>query len=210
MAWWAVLKCRKIDKQQLEFPTWFNSTFVKQLNLQERQQKMNAESMDYISRYGMANSPFWSNIFEQFDPGCTGIPIKQYYPFFDLRLVNFLVSIPPIPWLVNKNILRESMKGRLPEAIRTRRKIVFQAPDKYTNGMREMVGLWIGDLLKNTPSLEEYVDTAELIRFLQSEEIDTGKFMGVEKTLALAYWLRSSQVVSPCRTKLEVVSCSSV
>lgn len=198
---------RKINKQQLGLPTWFNSAKVKQLNLQERYEKINAESIDYISRYGMANSPFWSNLFEQLDPGCTGIAIKQYYPFFDLRLVNFLVSIPPIPWLVNKNILRESIKGRLPEAIRTRRKIVFQAPDEYTKGMREMVKLWIGDLLKDTPGLEEYVDTAELLRCLESEEIDTGKFMGLEKTLALAYWLRSYQVVSPNKAKLEALYC---
>ncbi|NJM19855.1 MAG: asparagine synthetase B [Richelia sp. RM2_1_2] len=197
---------RKINKEKLELPTWFNSDFVKRLDLQERYQKMNGELIDYISRYGMANSPFWSNLFEQFDPGSTGIPIKHYYPFFDLRLVNFLVSIPPVPWLVNKNILREAMKGRLPEAIRTRKKIVFEAPDGYTKVMQEMVGSWIGDLLKNTPLLEDYVDTAELSRFLQSSEIDTGKFLELEKTLAVAYWLRNSQVVSENQVKLEAVS----
>ncbi|MGF1676144.1 MAG: hypothetical protein ACFCUV_21030 [Rivularia sp. (in: cyanobacteria)] len=60
---------RKITKQKVEFPTWFNADFVKQQDLQQRYQKMGAESIDYISRYGMANSPFWSNLFEQFDPG---------------------------------------------------------------------------------------------------------------------------------------------
>ncbi|NJO59173.1 MAG: asparagine synthase [Richelia sp. RM2_1_2] len=198
---------RKINKEKLELPTWFNSDFVKRLDLQSRYQKMNAELIDYISRYGMANSPFWSNLFEQFDPGFTGVAVKHYYPFFDLRLVNFLVSIPPVPWLVNKNILRESMKGKLPEAIRTRKKIVFEAPDVYTKGMQEMVELWIGDLLKNTPGLEDYVDTAGLSRFLQSSEIDTAKFMELEKTLAVAYWLRNSQVVLSNKVKLEAVSC---
>ncbi len=197
---------RKINKQQLGFPTWFNSDFVQQLDLQERQQKMNAESIDNISRYGMANTPFWSNIFEQFDPGATGVAAKHYYPFFDLRLVNFLVSIPPVPWLVNKNILRESMQGKLPEAIRTRRKIVFHAPSEYIQGMRDVPGLWISDLLKNTPGLEEYVNTTELLKCLESEEIDTGKLMGLEKTLAVAYWLRSYQVVSPNQAKLEAAS----
>lgn len=198
---------RKINKEKLELPTWFNSDKVKQLNLYERYQKMSAETIDYISRYGMANSPFWSNLFEQFDSGCTGIPVKHYYPFFDLRLVNFLVSIPPVPWLVNKNILREAMKGRLPEAIRTRKKIVFQAPDEYTQGMRDTAGLWISDLLKNTPGLAEYVNTAELLRFLQSEAIDTGKLLEVEKTLAVAYWLQSYHVVSLNKAKLEALLC---
>lgn len=59
-----------------------------------------------------------------------------------------------------------------------------------------MVGLWIGDLLKNTPLLEDYVNTAELSRFLQSSEIDTGKFMEVKKALPVAYWLRSYDIQS--------------
>ena len=182
---------RKMTKHKVEFPTWFNTDFVKQLDLQQRYEQINAESIDYVARYGMANSPFWSNIFEKADPGSTGIPIKHYYPFFDLRLVNFMVSIPPIPWLVNKNILRDSMKGKLPEAIRTRPKVVFQAPSEYTKGMRESVGLWAGDLLRNTPGLEDYVNIDELLECLESEEIDTQKLMGLEKTLTVAYWLRS-------------------
>jgi asparagine synthase (glutamine-hydrolysing) len=202
LAYW-----RKINKQQVPFPTWVNADFTKQFNLEGRYEKFNAETIDNISRYGMANSPFWSNVFEQFDPGVTGIAVKHYYPFFDLRLVDFLVSIPPVPWLVNKNILREAMKGKLPEAIRTRRKIVFEAPNEYIQAMRDMPRLWIGDLLKDTPGFAEYVDTAELLRLLQTEDIDTGKFMGLEKTLAVAYWLRSYQVVSPQKAKLEAIVC---
>ncbi|MEO0935371.1 MAG: asparagine synthase-related protein, partial [Cyanobacteria bacterium J06641_2] len=142
---------RKFTKEKLELPTWFNTDFLKQQDLQQRYEEINDESIDYIARYGMANSPFWSSIFEKADPGSTGVPVKHYYPFFDLRLVNFMVSIPPIPWLVNKNILRDSIKGKLPEAIHTRRKIVFKAPQEYVRGMRESVGLWAGDLLRNTP-----------------------------------------------------------
>ena len=184
---------RKITKQKVEFPTWFNDDFVKQQDLQQRDEQINAECIDYIARYGMANTPFWSNIFEKADPGSTGIPIKHYYPFFDLRLVNFMVSIPPIPWLVNKNILRYSMKGKLPEAVRTRPKIVFKAPEEYIRGMRESVGLWAGDLLRDTPGLSEYVNIDELLECLESEQIDTQKLMGLEKTLTVAYWLQSLQ-----------------
>lgn len=184
---------RKITKQKVEFPTWFNADFIKQQDLQQRYDRINAESIDYVARYGMANTPFWSNIFEQADPGSTGIPIKSYYPFFDLRLVNFMVSVPPIPWLVDKNILRYSMKGKLPKAILARPKIVFKAPSEYVQGMRSSVELWAGDLLKNTPGLSEYVNTGELLNCLESEEIDTQKLMGLEKTLAVAYWLRSLQ-----------------
>jgi hypothetical protein len=83
------------------------------------------------------------------------------------------------------------MKGKLPEAVRNRPKIVFKAPEEYIRGMRESVGLWAGDLLKNTPGLSDYVNIGELLECLESEEIDTQKLMGLEKTLVVAYWLRS-------------------
>lgn len=201
LAYW-----RKLNKQQWELPTWVSSDFAEQFKIGERQQQLNAKSIDYMARYGMANCPFGSNMFEQFDPGATGIAVKHYYPFFDLRLVNFLVSIPPIPWLVNKRILRESMQGKLPEAIRTRKKIVFQAPERYTQGMRKAVEVWIEDLLKHTPDLNNYLNTAELLRCLQFEKINTGKLMRVEKTLAFAYWLRSYQNIPSNHVKLEALS----
>ena len=41
--------------------------------------------------------------------------------------------------------------------------------------------------------MEEYVNIDELLECLESEEIDTQKLMGLEKTLTVAYWLRSLQ-----------------
>jgi asparagine synthase (glutamine-hydrolysing) len=197
---------RKVKKEEVPLPSWINGDCARQLNLQSRYAKFNAETADNISRYGMANVPFWSNVFEQFDPGVTGIAVKHYHPFFDLRLVDFLISIPPIPWLVDKKLLRESVKHRLPEATRTRRKTVFQAPDAYTKQLREAVGVWAGDLLKNTPEVADYVNTSELLKLLESGEIDTATFMGLEKTLAVAYWLRNYKT-TPEMAKLEAISC---
>lgn len=183
---------RKINKEQPSFPTWFNPAFVRRLDLQARQQEMTAESIDKIARYGMANSPFWSNLFEQFDPGYNGVAVKHYYPFFDLRLVQYLAAIPPVPWLVNKTILREAMQNSLPSAILNRPKKVFPFPEKYEKTMREMVGVWIRDLLTATPNLSEYVDSEQVLGLLKSSEpINPANLFQIERTLAFAYWLRS-------------------
>jgi asparagine synthase (glutamine-hydrolysing) len=40
----------------------------------------------------------------------------------DIRLVDYLLAIPPVPWFVDKNILRETMRNILPEAVRQRPK----------------------------------------------------------------------------------------
>jgi asparagine synthase (glutamine-hydrolysing) len=193
LAYW-----RKINKEQPSFPTWFNPAFVQRLDLQARQQEMTAESIDKIARYGMANSPFWSNLFEQFDPGYNGVAVKHYYPFFDLRLVQYLASIPPVPWLVNKAILRESMQNSLPSAILNRPKKVFPFPEKYSQTMREMVEVWIGDLLTATPNLSEYVDSERVLGLLKSSEpINPTNLFQIERTLAFAYWLRSYGELTP-------------
>ncbi|MEC4986515.1 MAG: asparagine synthase-related protein [Oscillatoria sp. PMC 1068.18] len=185
---------QKIRSQQPQFPNWFNPDFSQQLKLQQRWQKINAKSLDKISRYGMVNSPFWSNLFAWADPGYSGIPVKHYFPFFDLRLVNYLIAIPPVPWLIGKKILREAMQEKLPESVRTRPKQVFNAPDNYTQVMSEMVDAWIRDLLQSTENLSEYLNTSLLLEFLKSsQEISSGNRILIERNLSFAYWLRSIQ-----------------
>ncbi len=177
-------------------PPALSADFAERQQLEQRMLDYQASSKENISRYGMANSPFWSNVFEGLDPGMTGVPLKQVYPFFDLKLVEYLVSIPPIPWLVNKHLLRESMKGLLPEATRSRKKMVFKAAGDYAAVMQSMVPVWIEDMVQNAPALERYVDKAELLRILGSErETDTRQVMALEKALGFAYWLRTSAQV---------------
>ena len=43
-------------------------------------------------------------------------------PFFDLRVLMYLLAIPPLPWCDNKEVLRSAMAGSLPDAVRSRRK----------------------------------------------------------------------------------------
>jgi len=69
------------------------------------------------------HSPFWSQLFEAYYHNLfAGIDCR--HPFFDLRLVNFLLALPASV-LVNKHLLRESVRNMLPEPLLQRRKSVI-------------------------------------------------------------------------------------
>src|SRR5262249_13448107 len=67
----------------------------------------------------------WPFTFELFDASWTGVPLAVCHPFFDLRLMNFFLSIPPFPWCICKELLRSAMIGMLPEDVRLRPKAPF-------------------------------------------------------------------------------------
>src|SRR6185503_7312120 len=67
-------------------------------------------------------SKVWAPLFEGFDPGSTGLPLEVRHPLIDVRLIDFLLALPAVPWCVDKHILRRAMKQRLPPAVINRQK----------------------------------------------------------------------------------------
>ena len=39
------------------------------------------------------------------------------YPFCDVRLVNYLLAIPVLPWRLHKELLRVALRGQVPETV---------------------------------------------------------------------------------------------
>jgi asparagine synthase (glutamine-hydrolysing) len=68
------------------------------------------------------NGAVWSPLFLGQDPGSTGQLLEARHPLMDLRLVRFFLSLPVVPWCVEKGILRAYLRPRLPPAIWRRRK----------------------------------------------------------------------------------------
>jgi asparagine synthase (glutamine-hydrolysing) len=61
--------------------------------------------------------------------------IEGRFPFLDHRLIEFANRIPPqykIRGLTEKYILKQAMKGLLPESVRTRTKQPYRAPDSQS------------------------------------------------------------------------------
>ena len=108
-------------------PEWLRPSLVERLNLRERwlnpSQAARNDHPQHPRGYASLFFPQWRYMFEREDAGWTRTAVEVRYPFLDLRLVAYLLAIPPMPWFFRKFLLREAMRGRLPEKIRKRRKI---------------------------------------------------------------------------------------
>jgi asparagine synthase (glutamine-hydrolysing) len=110
------------------FPEWLAADFRKRMNLQQRWKewgkhpKLTYEHPIHPNAHASLALPQWTHMFEQEDAGATHFPVETRYPFLDLRIVNYLLALPPFPWFFQKMLLREAMAGCLPETVRMRPK----------------------------------------------------------------------------------------
>jgi asparagine synthase (glutamine-hydrolysing) len=127
-----VLRLVGKDPHRQIYPDWLAPEFSRRASLADRWKEQTDLAKTWVAHsihprgHGSLSLPQWANMFEVEDPGATGYPVETRYPFLDLRIVNFLLSIPPFPWFFKKTLLRESMTGRLPERVRTRLKTPLQ------------------------------------------------------------------------------------
>ena len=109
-----------------EFPEWVAPDFSLRLGLRDRWKQDFSEGLEKHSllpeAYASLTSPYWKLFFELEDPGITRASQEVRYPLLDLRVVNYLLSLPSFPWLFEKRIFRDATRNRLPERIRRRPK----------------------------------------------------------------------------------------
>ena len=110
----------------LGYPDWLEPGFERDLSLRDRwrelQQPAKAEHPLHPEGYAGLTGAFWPGVFELEDAGWTGVPVESRAPLLDQRLVRFLLHVPPVPWCMNKELLRTAMRGLLPEDVRVRKK----------------------------------------------------------------------------------------
>ena len=133
-------------------------------------------------------SKVWAPLFEGYDPGSTGLQLEVRHPFIDVRLVDYLLSIPVRPWCTNKYILRRAMKDRLPAAIVNRPKTPL-AGDPALQLMRRASVRW-RDSFEVTPQLERFV-SPNLRRSLADENTPDAVWARL-RLFALNHWLAHS------------------
>jgi len=114
------------------FPQWLAADFAQRMNLQERWKewgehpKLTLEHPIHPKAHASLSLPHWAQMFEQENAGWTPYPLEVRYPFMDLRIVNYLLALPPFPWFFEKMLLREAMAERIPERVRMRPKTPLQ------------------------------------------------------------------------------------
>jgi asparagine synthase (glutamine-hydrolysing) len=116
-----------LDSSVPAFPAWIASELKERFRLEERWREQAGQSSAWQhpivpKAHASLVSSRWSALFEHADPGLTQAAVEVRYPLLDLRLVNYLLAIPPFPWTFQKKLLRAAMSGHLPETIRQRPK----------------------------------------------------------------------------------------
>jgi asparagine synthase (glutamine-hydrolysing) len=103
-----------------------------------------------------------------------------------LRIVSYLLAIPPLPWCIDKHILRRAMRGILPNAIRVRAKAPL-AGDPLRAKLLESGGQRL-DQFDASPDLARFVNRS-IIPSLAGGRDSDNPWLHI-RPLCLDFWLR--------------------
>jgi asparagine synthase (glutamine-hydrolysing) len=184
------------------FPPWINKNLSQALNLEDRYLYYSARHMESDvkrrspsmrpSAVRRLNSNHWSEYLESYDPGITGLPLEVRWPFLDKRLVDDLLAFPPIPWFIDKAILRQAMKDNLPEAVRLRPKTPMLG-DAVAKNLTKESYRWIDDFIPTT-KLQDYVIRDKIPKLVEQQKYAVDPHLNL-RPLALNFWLRNYTLI---------------
>jgi asparagine synthase (glutamine-hydrolysing) len=111
------------------FPDWVNPALESQFGLHDRWEAKllrppAANSLHPIRpvAYASFQAPFWQTMFDSHDAAWTGTQVEVRHPYLDLRMLRFLLAVPPLPWCKQKYLVRCAMRGVLPKSVVRRAK----------------------------------------------------------------------------------------
>ena len=179
------------------FPRWLAPDFARDLDLKSRWKEWTElpASRPHPVRpkaHISLSIPQWANMFEQESPGATHYPVEVRYPFLDLRIVNYLLALPPFPFFFEKRLLRDAMAGRLPEECRLRPKTPL-LDDPLVQHLRDAKSAEWLDQIEWSGGIEQFVDRSSLAPVPggnDSEQISLDL-----RPLCLNFWLQSARRV---------------
>jgi hypothetical protein len=107
-------------------PAWLNEGFAERGRAESeasfRERPRLEEHPLHPDAYRALHGGYWASVHETEDAGCTGVLLETRAPLLDLRMLRFLLRVPPVPWCINKELCRRAMKGGLPERVLARPK----------------------------------------------------------------------------------------
>jgi asparagine synthase (glutamine-hydrolysing) len=189
-----LLRKKPIDTESLPY-SWLDESFAKRTNLVDRWNQPSIAPANPLN-------PIWTALFEGYDPSSTKLNLEVRHPFIDVRLVEYLSSIPVSPWRVNKHILREAMKDKLPAAVLNRRKTPLVVDPALQLVRRASVRCL--ESFEVSPQLRAFVNLTRR-RSLADEETSDGLWANL-RIFALNYWLTNSRYVVQRKSQAQVTT----
>jgi asparagine synthase (glutamine-hydrolysing) len=127
--------------------------------------------------------------------GLSACPPDAVDPFLDLRVIDFVLSLPSKPWLDRKHLLREAMIGLLPEEARLRQKV------PAGNFIAPIVNSLPGELLndwRSAPELATFLDRSK-VPVIDAEAEGLNTYINL-RPLMLNQWLTELKSWLPTTT----------
>jgi asparagine synthase (glutamine-hydrolysing) len=177
-------------------PPWLADDFVQRQDLRARWSMLGKADQSahplHPAGYAGLCSTFWASALEQEDPAYTGAPLELRAPFLDQRLLRFLLRLPPVPWCMDKELLRLTMLGFLPDEVRLRPKTGLSA-----DGLQffSESGKWLPSLTNPAKNLSEFVDISRLHTSLKHSR----DLWFDLRPVSLDLWLKNVENPNPIR-----------
>jgi asparagine synthase (glutamine-hydrolysing) len=184
-------KMARSNDAQAGLPNWIAADFAKRMDLAERWKRFPflGSLVHPVLPRGHASMflPQWTHLLENGDPGVTHSPVEIRFPFLDLRMVDYLLALPPFPWFFKKRLLRQAMAGMLPKSTLTRPKTPLPI-HPVAEALKSQSSTWVrkADLC---PEMRRYVVTAEALPVGQAKNPEQAYVM--IRPLCLNFWLQS-------------------
>lgn len=171
------------------YPTWIAEDFERRVQLKDRwQQRRTAPVYEHPTHpraYEGFHGTFWAGALESEDAALIGVPLETRAPLMDLRILRFLLRLPPVPWCVDKELLRKAMRGRLPDAVLQRPKTVLLM-DPLEACQKKLS--WTPATIRSPRGILPYVNWPKYIETL--EQLKGSLNWGILCPMALAHWLK--------------------
>jgi asparagine synthase (glutamine-hydrolysing) len=176
---------RQKKRWQATFPGWLNEDFAVRCGCRERwEARQRPPSSSHPVRplgYEGFSDPRWLPLFEECDIDGALSHCEIRHPFLDLRLLQYMLALPAMPWCRNKLIIRRSMRTALPRDVLRRKKATMPVSPDF-----ERLG---------TSGLPRLVPSPDLLRYVQPNKTlvaprSTVELRSAIRPLGLNYWLR--------------------
>jgi len=173
-----------------QIPSWLNEEFSKRCREQTPERGAAPELVNahpvHPQGYASLHSGYWASVLEEEDAGWTGANLETRAPLLDLRLLRFLLRLPPVPWCIDKELTRRALKPWLPVEILKRPKSpLLQDPLEAFQKRAE----WRPQPEENPPELvHEFVNWKDWRATLENSKgsLPWGRLY----PLSLALWLK--------------------
>ena len=179
-----------------DLPKWLAPEFAQRMNLRERWREVGfarATPAHPIvpAAHSSLTGPQWPHSHELQDAGVTRCGLEIRHPFLDVRIVDFVLALPPLPWTFQKSLLRAATAGRMPESVRMRPKTLLAA-NPLAETLKRPESAWV-NRARWSEQIGAYVRTTAIPEL--NGQTNSEETISAIRPICLNFWLQSERRV---------------